>query len=179
MARFTIADISDARSILQELRAVLPELPSVPVQPIITSYTGRTWDVRSYSSLPLVASRPPLSYDRAITRRHQRSGNRSRGSHAPGSPVNAPATVEDKTRRGVGQTSSLCSRGIKFARGRRNTNASVTPNISISIAPQAVRHRGPLTPRTDPAPKSCHPAPDSCSPASPAPPPVPRSAARI
>jgi hypothetical protein len=37
MARFVIADISDARSVLQELQAIVPSSPKLPVQPIIVA----------------------------------------------------------------------------------------------------------------------------------------------
>jgi hypothetical protein len=35
MSRFIIADLSDPSSLPQELTSIIPELPSVPIQPII------------------------------------------------------------------------------------------------------------------------------------------------
>jgi hypothetical protein len=63
LARFVVADITDARSVPQELQTIVPHLPSVPVQPIIHSsaipygmfehFSRYPWvlDLHSYSNV--------------------------------------------------------------------------------------------------------------------------------
>jgi hypothetical protein len=53
MARFVIADMSDAKSVLQELQAIVPSSPKLPVQPIIVAAQEEP-GIRLLRGIPLV-----------------------------------------------------------------------------------------------------------------------------
>jgi hypothetical protein len=85
MARFVVADITDAKSIPQELAVIVPDLPSVPVQPLLLEgsdeygmfehFKRYPWVLETYrypSSERLIASlgehviRPAEDYARSV-----------------------------------------------------------------------------------------------------------------
>ena len=61
MARFVIADITEAKSIPQELQRIVPDLPSLPVQPIILSSTYEHGMFSDFRDFPWVLA--PYRYD--------------------------------------------------------------------------------------------------------------------
>jgi hypothetical protein len=52
MARFVIADISDAKSVLQELQAIAPSSPKLPVQSIIVATQWEPGTFDSFQAYP-------------------------------------------------------------------------------------------------------------------------------
>ncbi|KYG20935.1 hypothetical protein SE92_12290 [Bradyrhizobium sp. AT1] len=63
MSKLIVADISDAKSILQELRGLAPDLPNVPIQPMIVSLQCEPGMFDFYQKLPWVL--PVCQYEDA------------------------------------------------------------------------------------------------------------------
>ena len=102
MARFVITDMSDAKSVLQELQAIVPSGPKLPVQPIIVAAQEEPGMFNSFEAYPwfLKVHRYDAPAPGRAARSIRRAGHPPRRGQASGAL-------------GVGGSSPLNRRGAK------------------------------------------------------------------
>jgi hypothetical protein len=89
MARFVVADITDARSIPQELAVIVPDLPSVPVQPLLLEGSAEYGMFEHFKRFPWVLETYKYaSSERLIA---------GLGEHVIGPPENYARSVREAT----------------------------------------------------------------------------------
>jgi uncharacterized protein YjbI with pentapeptide repeats len=89
MARFVVADIADARSISQELAVIVPDLPSVPVQPLLLEGSAEYGMFEHFKRYPWVLE----TYSYASSERLIAG----LGEHVIGPPENYARSVRGET----------------------------------------------------------------------------------
>jgi hypothetical protein len=136
MARFVIADLTDAKSVLQELQAVVPLSPSVVVQPLLMGAQEEPGMLDFIRKFPWVLDTPSPHEPNATFGGVERTGNRPCGSEGK--------RADASERPGPGLKSKLFS-SVVGRRGCRNF-----PGLYISPRQPLRREGKDMAPETPP-----------------------------
>jgi hypothetical protein len=89
MARFVVADITDAKSIPQELGVIVPDLPSVSVQPLLLEGSDEYSMFDHWRHFPWVLELYRYRSQEQLIADLDEGGNTFRGGQSSGTPTSA------------------------------------------------------------------------------------------